>query len=103
MPANRIHLIRHGEVHNPGGVLYGRLPHFHLTEAGHEMARMAAEELKNRNAKLTALYCSPLLRTRESAERIQDVFGLDPLTDQRLIEPHNIFEGRKLSDRKSVV
>jgi broad specificity phosphatase PhoE len=49
MPANRIHLIRHGEVHNPGGVLYGRLPHFHLTEAGHEMARMAAEELKRRN------------------------------------------------------
>ncbi|MEY4741527.1 MAG: hypothetical protein RL672_277, partial [Actinomycetota bacterium] len=28
MPADRIHLIRHGEVHNPGQVLYGRLPHF---------------------------------------------------------------------------
>ena len=97
MPANRIHLIRHGEVHNPGGVLYGRLPHFHLTESGHEMALLAAEELKNRGAKLSAVYCSPLLHTRESAERIQDVFGLDPLTDQRLIEPHNIFEGRKLS------
>ena len=35
MPADRIHLIRHGEVHNPGGVLYGRLPHFRLSELGH--------------------------------------------------------------------
>jgi broad specificity phosphatase PhoE len=97
MPANRIHLIRHGEVHNPGGVLYGRLPHFHLTEAGHKMAALAAAELKNRGSQLTAIYSSPLVRARESAESIQSVFSLEPITDQRLIEPHNIFEGRKLS------
>ncbi len=30
----RVHVVRHGEVHNPDGVLYGRLPGFHLSEAG---------------------------------------------------------------------
>jgi broad specificity phosphatase PhoE len=97
MPADRIHLIRHGEVHNPGGVIYGRLPHFHLSENGHQMAAAAAKDLKDRKIKLEALYASPLLRTRESAEHVQEHYGIDPTTDQRLIEPFNIFEGRKVS------
>lgn len=97
MPAARIHLVRHGEVHNPGGVLYGRLPHFRLSEKGHEMAALAAKELKAKKVKVGAIYMSPLLRTRESAEHIQELYGVDPQTDQRLIEPYNIFEGRKLS------
>ena len=29
-----VHLVRHGEVDNPAGVLYGRLPGFHLSEDG---------------------------------------------------------------------
>ena len=29
-----IHVMRHGEVDNPNGVLYGRLPGFGLTELG---------------------------------------------------------------------
>lgn len=99
MPATRIHLIRHGEVHNPSGVLYGRLPHFRLSERGHEMARRAAEELKASGVKIGALYTSPLLRTQESASHIEKLFGVDAKTDERLIEPYNIFEGRKLSAR----
>ena len=27
-----VHLLRHGEVHNPTGVLYGRLPGFGLSD-----------------------------------------------------------------------
>ena len=30
----RVHLIRHGEVYNPDGVLYGRLPGFRLSDKG---------------------------------------------------------------------
>lgn len=97
MPAARIHLVRHGEVHNPSGVLYGRLPHFRLSDKGHEMAALAAKALKDKKVKVGAIYMSPLLRTRESAEHIQALYGVDPQTDQRLIEPYNIFEGRKLS------
>ena len=43
LQAAHIHLVRHGEVHNPGGVLYGRLPHFHLSEKGKKMAVAAAK------------------------------------------------------------
>lgn len=101
MPADRIHLIRHGEVHNPGGVLYGRLPHFRLSDLGHEMAKSAAttvaEKVAEQGSSVVKLLASPLLRTQESAAPVADEFGLEVHTDQRLIEPYNIFEGRKLS------
>jgi broad specificity phosphatase PhoE len=97
MPADRLHLVRHGEVHNPGGVLYGRLPNFHLSERGQEMARLAADELAASGRKIGYLGSSPLLRTQQSAEPISSALGLDVLTDERLIEPYNVFEGRKLS------
>ncbi len=99
MPADRIHLIRHGEVHNPGQVLYGRLPHFRLSDRGHKMAELAAAQIKSDRRPVSAIVASPLLRTRESAEHIQDAFGVPATIDQRLIEPYNIFEGRRLSAR----
>lgn len=97
MPATRVHLVRHGEVHNPGGVLYGRLPHFSLSENGRLMARSAAEALKSMDVKLTKLVASPLQRTQESAEPISELFGLAPVLDERVIEPYNFFEGRRVS------
>ena len=33
-----VHLLRHGEVDNPKGVLYGRLPDYHLSELGVQMS-----------------------------------------------------------------
>jgi broad specificity phosphatase PhoE len=103
MPANRIHLVRHGEVHNPEGVLYGRIAHFHLSERGHLMAQTAADELKAQRRPVAAIYCSPLLRTRESAEPIQAAFNLEAKTDSRLIEPTNVFEGRRLGIKHIIV
>lgn len=97
MPASRIHLIRHGEVHNPDGVLYGRLPKFALSDQGHQMAQAAADDLRATGVKLSKLYISPLLRTRESAEPLQKVFGIEPIVDERLIEPYNIFEGKRVN------
>jgi broad specificity phosphatase PhoE len=97
MPAKRIHLVRHGEVHNPSGVLYGRLPNFHLSETGHLMAKEAAEQLKAMGIKVSAIYTSPLVRAQESAKPIEELFGIDAKTNENLIEPHNVFEGRKLS------
>ncbi|MEY3316821.1 MAG: hypothetical protein RLZZ503_23 [Actinomycetota bacterium] len=97
MPAKRIHLVRHGEVHNPSGVLYGRLPNFHLSETGHLMAKEAAEQLKAMGIKVSAIYTSPLVRAQESARPIEELFGVDAKTNEHLIEPYNVFEGRKLS------
>jgi len=97
MPAKRIHLVRHGEVYNPSGVLYGRLPNFHLSDTGKLMARAAAQELKDQGFPIRAVFSSPLIRTQESAKPIEEIFGLDAKTNENLIEPWNVFEGRKLS------
>ena len=95
MPAKRIHLVRHGEVYNPGGVLYGRLPNFHLSDTGHAMAKESAEQLKLIAPDVTAIYCSPLVRAQESAKPIEAIFGIDAKIEEKLIEPHNVFEGQK--------
>ncbi|HWH26726.1 MAG TPA: histidine phosphatase family protein [Pseudolysinimonas sp.] len=94
MPADLIHLVRHGEVHNPRGVLYGRLPGFGLSDRGHRMAALAADSLVGHP--VTALWASPLQRTRESAAPWVERFGAhtgELVIDDRLIEPHNRFEG----------
>lgn len=96
MPADRIHLIRHGEVHNPEKVIYGRLPHYRLSDRGRLMAKAASDELKRQKRKVNALFISPLLRTRESAEPVAEAFGLEGRIDDRLIEPWNNFEGRRI-------
>jgi broad specificity phosphatase PhoE len=91
VPADLIHLVRHGEVFNPSGVLYGRLPEFHLSERGRRMALLAAESLAGRP--IVSVTASPLTRTRESAQPWLDEFHLELGIDERLIEPANSFEG----------
>ncbi len=83
--------MRHGEVHNPTRVLYGRLPGFGLSELGHRMAELAAASLDGRP--VTSLTASPLQRTQESAAPWAAHFGLEVQLDDRLIEPANRFEG----------
>lgn len=96
MPADRLHLVRHGEVFNPDRVLYGRLPEFRLSEAGRHMAKDAARHVEKSGRPVTALVASPLQRTRESAEPFTELFGLAPLLDDRVIEPTNVFEGHRM-------
>jgi broad specificity phosphatase PhoE len=88
-----VHLVRHGEVENPEGVLYGRLPGFRLSEAGRLMAKAAADYLAGRD--VTVLRSSPLQRALETAEPIAAEFGLPAEEDERLIEPWNHFEGMR--------
>jgi broad specificity phosphatase PhoE len=87
-----VHLLRHGEVHNPEGVLYGRLPSFRLSEDGQQMARDAAEALRGRD--ITVVVASPLQRAQETARPTAEAFGLEIRTDERLIESENVFEGK---------
>ena len=88
-----VHLLRHGAVYNPAGVLYGRLPDFHLSEEGRVMAKAAAGYLAGRD--LAVLWSSPLDRARETAAPLAAQAGLDVTVDERLIEPWNHFEGTK--------
>lgn len=99
----RIHLVRHGEVFNPDGVLYGRLPNFGLSEKGHRMAKLAADDLAERQVPATRLVVSPLQRTRESAQPIADALGLEMIIDERVIEPWNDFEGHRMRGKDSVL
>ncbi len=87
-----IHLIRHGEVHNPHQVLYGRLSRFGLTERGQRQARAAGAFLAIRPVR--ALYCSPLLRARKTAAEIAGLNGgLAPKISSLINEVLTPFEG----------
>jgi broad specificity phosphatase PhoE len=101
MVATTIHLLRHGEVHNPEGVLYGRLPGYHLSERGRAMAQTVAGHLSGQGDDgsprryVVAVIASPLQRAQETAAPIAAAFGLEVGTDERLIEAANHFEGMK--------
>jgi len=86
-----VHLLRHGEVENPTGVIYGRLPGYHLSAQGRLMALAAADFFAERP--VVSLFCSPLERAQETARPVSERLGLDIVTDQRLIESSNHFEG----------
>lgn len=87
-----VHVMRHGEVDNPAGVLYGRLPDYHLSELGRRMAERVAEHLAPRD--ITYVVASPLERAQETATPIAKAHGLDLATDERLIEAENVFQGK---------
>ena len=91
----KVHVLRHGEVFNPNKILYGRLPNFHLSELGQQMAKAAAEALANRD--VTYVVASPLERAQETAAPIAAEFKLEVETDTRLIESANYFEGKRVS------
>jgi broad specificity phosphatase PhoE len=86
-----VHLLRHGEVENPGKILYGRLPGFHLSDLGRKMADRAAEVLAGRDVR--AVIASPLERAVETAAPVAAALGLEVNLDERLIESENFFEG----------
>ncbi|TAK70135.1 MAG: histidine phosphatase family protein [Actinomycetota bacterium] len=89
-----VHLLRHGEVHNPGKILYGRLPDFHLSELGRAMAERAADALAGRD--VTVVTASPLDRAQETAAPIAARHGLPVGVDDDLIEAANVFEGSRV-------
>lgn len=90
-----VHFLRHGEVYNPDGVLYGRMPGFRLSERGEQQAKLAAEFLADRD--IVHVAASPLERAQQTAEPLGASFQLDVVTDERLIEAANRFEGLKVS------
>ena len=88
--------MRHGEVFNPNRVLYGRLPGYGLSEDGRRMAQQAAAWIGGLERPLASLIVSPLQRAQESAQPFIDRFGLRATTDERVIEPTNVFEGKRM-------
>jgi broad specificity phosphatase PhoE len=88
-----VHVVRHGEVENPDGILYGRQSDWHLSHRGREMAQTLAQWSNGRD--IAAVIASPLERAQETAAPIATRHKLSITSDSRLIEAANIFEGKK--------
>lgn len=91
-----VHLLRHGHVHNPDKVLYGRLPEFRLSDAGEQMAQAVADFLVAEGTDVGRVVASPLLRAQQTAAPIAAAFDLEIATDERVIEAGNAYEGKPL-------
>ncbi|HET6963553.1 MAG TPA: MSMEG_4193 family putative phosphomutase [Acidimicrobiales bacterium] len=99
VPSTLVLLIRHGTTPTTGKVLPGRAPGLHLAEAGQQQAATVAERLRawstagsdggkqpNGKPRITAVYASPLERTRETASPIAKALGLRVQTNRGLLE-----------------
>lgn len=97
MARTLVHLCRHGEVDNPDSILYGQLSGYHLSELGHRMAEALADDFTARRSNVTHVIASPLERAAETAAPIADAYGLDVITDHRVIEAGSKLQGQPIS------
>lgn len=82
--AASVHLVRHGEVHNPDHLVYASLPGFDLSPEGHEQARATARYLGRQP--IVAVWASPLERALRTGELIATRAGLPVRVDSGLQE-----------------
>lgn len=82
--ATLVHLVRHGEVHNPGHLVYASLPGYALSTAGVSQARAVARYLGRQP--LVGVWASPLERALQTAEIVAHRVGLPVQVDSRLEE-----------------
>jgi len=80
----RVYLARHGQTaYNLEGRFQGQLP-VPLDDTGRAQAAELAERAAGHG--FEALWCSPLLRARETADVVAATIGLQPREDERLME-----------------
>ncbi len=96
-----VHLLRHGEVHNPSGVLYGRRSGYHLSDLGRTMAQRVADTIGDRD--IAHVVASPLERAQETAAPLALTRGIDVVTDERVVESTNVFEGERFGQGDGVL
>lgn len=91
-----LHLIRHGDVHNPDAVYYGRLPRFGLSVLGRQQAENAGIFLTTHNTPIAAIYNSPMLRAKQTAGILHQHFAVPRHTSSLINEVHSPYDGRSL-------
>lgn len=88
----RLSFVRHGDVHNPEQVFYGRLPGFGLSDTGRRQACAAAATLREKP--IAAVYTSQLRRARETAEEIRALHpDLQLIPSPLLLEVYSPYDG----------
>ena len=98
-PSTLVLLVRHGTTPTTGKVLPGRATGLHLADTGRAQAEKVADRLQRWSAagpaskdgqrptaRITAVYASPLERTRETAAPIAKHLGLRVQTHRGLLE-----------------
>ncbi len=95
-----VHLLRHGEVYNPTGILYGRRSGYLLSDLGQRMAERIGEAVGDRD--ITHIWSSPLERAQQTGKPLAKVLGLEIRTDERLIESSNVFEGKTFPGKSAL-
>jgi broad specificity phosphatase PhoE len=95
-------LARHAEARNPNELLYGRLPRIRLSPEGQRQADALAKFLEPR--RLAAIYSSPMLRARKTAEAIlRRQSHLDRVRiDRDLLEIRSGWQGQPLADLERI-
>ena len=78
-----VHLVRHGEVHNPEKILYGRIPGYSLSSRGRSQAARTASSFAGHD--VVYLAASPLQRVQETSEPFAELTGLEVITDEDLL------------------
>jgi len=79
-------LVRHGPTPTTGKMLPGRAGGLHLSEKGQAQAAAVAGRIATLTKAPSAVYASPLERTRETAAPIARVLGLRVRTAPGLVE-----------------
>lgn len=94
-------LVRHGRVHNPNQIYYGRLPRFGLSAIGREEAQRVGKIIGRKS--ISALYSSPLLRARQTADLIAAAYPepLDRHITHLLNEAYSPWDGSPNADMQA--
>lgn len=99
MSTTIVHLVRHGEVHNPEKILYETIPGYHLSSRGRSQAARTARSFEGHD--VTYLGASPLQRAQETSEPFAEITGLEVDTVEDIVEAGNRFEGLRTKGWRS--
>jgi broad specificity phosphatase PhoE len=88
----RLYLVRHGATQLTEEDRFSGAMNIHLSEAGRDQVKHLAARLADNN--IAAIYCSPLDRTRETAEILATPHRVTPIPNEDLREiSHGHWEG----------
>jgi broad specificity phosphatase PhoE len=91
-----LHLVRHGDVYNPHGTYYGRLPRYRLSDLGRWQAENAGIFLAQHP--IAAIYASPMLRARQTADIINQQIRVTRHQSKLINEAHTPHDGISRSE-----
>jgi len=101
MTATTIYFLRHGEVHNPKKILYGRLPRFSLSTQGRKKIKELADFFYKENVNI--IYTSPMLRARQTTELLVARLGINSKVSRLLTEVKFSFAGISLVEFEKTI